>query len=592
MYNNELDISKIRTGVPGFDDLFYGGLRLPGWKEKNHRDGICIVIYGDRGISKSDLAMQIMRGVNEYFAKLYGPENRMAPKYQTLNHRESELKKKYIGLEVVGMIDDIKLPDVKPGSIHACRLCHYFPNLRVRLNGLVSTCTPQLQTCGVEEIKKCLICKLLRHEIVNYSDRSQSIHWTYGDVSDSKNLLDNLKDDVIDTGDIFEKDKDEDVSSNNYQSIPYRRFKFFQKQVSTAAEELDRRVNQSDTIGTDFKWSSYVIEGFTAFRDDELLRLPFTDLILKLRKTSAVSILVLDERGDRPHLNADIIIHMRYNTDIQAKYTYYELLIEKSDLQQHVHGWHKYRIMRDLSVKIYPSMHSLLTRRFSSDNAVLRLEQDNMRYPQSLLHCFQNKCARFGDEDPINFANIIKDAINDKSNKAIPYSSDNNKCKIELVDEQSYQELYTSIKHQTSNDNTTVAVFLLGKTEQHFRQFIQNHNFTESELKNLHYWETSLGCIWAEEYTSIIKEYIYRWKSLSKHRFLHIVIDDIANINLYPLIYRERLFIPVIANICKNASILQGYDENKRGISIQVSLVCTNNDIPQYKIIEQIVINQ
>lgn len=66
MCNNILDISKIRTGVPGFDDLFYGGLRLPGWKETNGRDGICIVIYGDRGISKSDLAMQIMRGVNDY----------------------------------------------------------------------------------------------------------------------------------------------------------------------------------------------------------------------------------------------------------------------------------------------------------------------------------------------------------------------------------------------------------------------------------------------------------------------------------------------------------------------------------------------
>lgn len=591
MSDNVLDISKIRTGVPGFDDLFYGGLRLPGWKENNGKDGICIVIYGDRGISKSDLAMQIMRGVDEYFKRMYGAD-KMSPKYQTLNHRESELRKKYVGLEVGSMIDDIKLPDVRSGAVHTCKLCQYFPNIRGRLNGLVNTCPPNNLPCGTDEIKNCLICKLLRHEIINYSDRSQSLHWTFGDVSDSSNLLDNLKEDAINTRDIFEKRKEEDIPSSNYQSIAYRRFKDFQKEISTAVEELDKNAIQTNSANTDFKWSSYVIEGFTAFRDDELLRLPFTDLILKMRKSAAVSILVLDERGDRPHLNADIIIHMRYNTDVAAKYTYYELQIVKSDLQQHVHGWHKYRKLRDLSVKIYPSIHSLLTRRFSSDNAVLRLEQDNMRYPQSLLHRFQNSCARGRDGESIKFADIISSALSDKSDKANPYSAANTACTIELVDEQSYQSLYESIRHQTSNGDTTAAVFLLGKTEQHFRRFIQNLNFPEASLKNLHYWETSLGCIWAEEYTSIIKDYIYRWKKLSKLKNLHIVIDDIANINLYPLMNRERLFIPVVANICKNASVLQGYDENDRGINIRLSLVCTNRDIPQYNVIEQIINNQ
>ena len=516
MSNNILDTSKIRTGVPGFDDLFYGGLRLPGWKEKDRRDGICIVIYGDRGISKSDFAMQIMRGVDDYFKSIYGGDSKMMPKYQTLNLRESELRKKYIGLEIGGMIDDIKLPDVKPDAVHICKLCQYFPNIRERLNEMVSTCPPNIQVCGEEEIKNCLICKLLRHEIINYSDRSQSLHWTYGDNSDSTNLLDNLKEDVINTDDIFEERRNEDIPSSNYQSIAYRRFKDFQKEISKAAEELSKPSNQArGNNDVSFKWSSYVIEGFTAFRDDELQRLPFTDLILKMRKTSAVSILVLDERGEGSHLNADIIIHMRYNTDVVAKYTYYELQVVKSDLQQHVHGWHKYRKLRDLSVKIYPSMHSLLTRRFSSDNAVLRLGQDNMRYPQSLLHRFQNNCARCKEEEPIEFASIVNTVLSEKTGVLNPYSSDNTACTIELVDDQSYQCLYDTIRRQTSEEDSTVAVFLLGKTEQHFRRFIQSQNFSKPSLMNLHYWETSLGCIWAEEYTSIIKDYVYRWKKMS-----------------------------------------------------------------------------
>ena len=79
---------------------------------------------------------------------------------------------------------------------------------------------------------------------------------------------------------------------------------------------------------------------------------------------------------------------------------------------------------------------------------------------------------------------------------------------------------------------------------------------------------------------------------MSKQKNLHVVIDDIANINLYPLMNRERLFIPVVANICKNSSMLQGFDENDRGVNIQLSLVCTDKEIPQYKQINQIVNNQ
>ena len=42
--NSLLNMSKIKTNVPGFDDLFYGGLRLPESKDCNDRDGICIVL--------------------------------------------------------------------------------------------------------------------------------------------------------------------------------------------------------------------------------------------------------------------------------------------------------------------------------------------------------------------------------------------------------------------------------------------------------------------------------------------------------------------------------------------------------------------
>lgn len=95
--NYALDLLKIKTNVSGFDDLLYGGLRLPELRDGSGRDGICIVIYGNRGIGKTDLAMQIMRGVDEYLNK-YSPNNKkITPKFKTLNHRESELRKNILG---------------------------------------------------------------------------------------------------------------------------------------------------------------------------------------------------------------------------------------------------------------------------------------------------------------------------------------------------------------------------------------------------------------------------------------------------------------------------------------------------------------
>ena len=87
--NNGLFITKISTGLRGFDDLFYGGLRLPGTSAKE--GGISVVIYGNRGISKSDLAMQIMYGIDSHIEKEL--RAKMEAHYFTLNHRESELKK-------------------------------------------------------------------------------------------------------------------------------------------------------------------------------------------------------------------------------------------------------------------------------------------------------------------------------------------------------------------------------------------------------------------------------------------------------------------------------------------------------------------
>lgn len=584
-YDNSLFISKISTGLQGFDDLFYGGLRLPGTNAD--RGGICIVIYGDRGISKSDLAMQIMYGIHNQIETIL--HNKMGVKYYTLNHRESELKKKFIGLKVAGLLNIIKYHE--PDDVeHICTLCKLFPDLRDNKKGLVLGDEYGGVNCDKDKINQCLICKLLRHEVVNYNDRSQTLHWTIGDVSDSTNVIAHLDDKYIETHDLFDNEvKPEGLPKDTYYSTALQKFKDIQKKIHEIRKKQKEHNERNGLLKT-FSNSCIVIEGFTAFGTEELNRLPYDDLIYNLRTVSAVSILVFDGRGGDLHLNADIIIKMRKHYDESMQYMYHELHVEKSDLQQHVNGWQKYRKQRDLSVEIYPSIHSQLLKRFASSNAVLRMEQVDMQYPQSLLRQFQNYCAKEQGKLKDFAEDLINNILCEKKEKSLVYVKSNTKATTHLIEADNYDKLFNEKIRQEliENEDYTVVFVLIGKSEQKLREKISGLELKEEQLKNIHYWEVGFGCMWSEEFVSIIKRYITRWKKNSSKKHLHIIIDDFANINIYPFMSREPLLVPALVTICHNATDARGYYNNSKGVEIEMSLVCTSKESSQYRVIKQL----
>lgn len=584
--NNKLFISKISTGLQGFDDLFYGGLRLPGTNAKG--GGICIVIYGNRGISKSDLAMQIMYGIDSHVEKVLG--SKMEAHYYTVNHRESELKKKYLGLKVSELLNAIRYQDNSQNAITKCLLCDWFPELPEQCKALLFEDGCGRHGCDFQMVEKCKICKLVRHEIINYNDRSETLHWTVGNTCDMSNYLARLDDSKIDTESIFgHENEDGNPSNRSYYSTAQQKFRQIQKKLFESTK--DYCVNRGEVSGGEngFQYSCIVIEGFTAFDTEELDRLPIDDLIHNLRSAAAVSVLVFDDRGKNLHLNADIIIQMRKQYDVSVKYMYHELHIEKSDLQQHVHGWQKYKKQRDLSVEIFPSIHSVLLKRFATSNSILRLEQGNMRYPQSLLQQFQYKCFR-QKEQPNKYASeLIARIIEEKEGRSHVFDPKNSKTKVDLIDSDCYESLYTStILQQLSKGKCTIVICLLGRNEQQLRKRLDLSGFSEEKLANIHCWEMGFGCIWPEEFISIMKRYINRWKKRSSNKHLHLIIDDFANINIYPLLEREPLLVPALVTLCQNATFAHGFENNDRGVDIELSMVCTSKDSKHYNIIKEL----
>lgn len=583
---NDLYLSKIKTYVPGLDDLFYGGLRLPDIRKDKQMDGICIVLYGERGVSKSDLALQIMRGVDRFLKYNADGSNKLKPRFCSLNHRESEWHIHYRGAEVVDMIDMVKAPDDTIDFNFKCKLCSYFKDLR-QLHNYFNP-LPGLKDggCDGDTIKECIVCKMIRHGIVIYNTRSRSLHWNVGSMSDKENYIASMEEDSIETADIFNNFQ-EGSGEGLYEQSPLQILNDMREEVYDAVEKLGEIRDKNRY----FYWSSCVIESFTAFSDEDLSRLPYADLIRKLRKASAVSILVFDERGANLHLNADIIIHMRKNVDPKSSYQYQELHIVKSDCQPHVQGWHKFRTVNGLKDVVYPSIPHLLMTRFEIDNAVPRLEFEDMRFPQWLLKKFQTTFASF-QKDMNDFdleQRALSSILSGKSDGGVPYDESFSTMSIEVVEtRESYDQLFASIDRQLYDSDTTVSFFLLGKSEQTFRKQVWERNYSVSELKNLHFWEATSAYVWPEIFASVIKHYVNRWKQNSTHKHLHIVVDDFACVDLYPLMEHEPLLPLALVNICQNEIPPRTYEQVNRDVRITLTMVCTSSEGDYYKTLCQL----
>ncbi len=581
---DSLFLSKIKTEVPGFDDLFYGGLRLP---NNEQQDGLCIVIYGERGVSKSDLALQIMRGVNRYFKSSANNAIGTSPRFCSLTHRESELEKHYRGAEVVDMLDVIKTPEESLRPESRCRLCACFNELGRVWNNLPAK-QDSSRGCGCEDIEKCAVCKLIRHGVIVYNSRSQSLHWNVGSVSDEDNLLSHMSDEAIGVSGIFRKQTQEETGEF-YEKTPLQVLNDMREEVYNIVKESEEGVK---TVTKKHKRSACVIEGFNAFNDDDLMRLPYADIIRLLRKLYAVSILVFDKRGGDLHLSADVIIHMRNRIDARTFYQFQELYIVKSDCQPHVRGWHKYRTIYGMKIVVYPSIPYLLMSRYETDDAVTRLEHESLLYPQPLLHKFQSEVIlESKNKDFGEYAVSIMNAIfTGRKGEGNPYDSGNSTVSLYMVENKNdYDQLYAQVHKQISEEKTLLAVFLLGKTEQGFRKTVKEWQYQRESLRNIHCWEVSSAYIWPEVFASVVKQYIMRWKRSPLRQHLHIIVDDFANIGLYPLMNNEPLLPCALAMICKNATTVRERGSSDRPVQITLSMVCSSRQSPYYQPLCQLI---
>ena len=547
---------KISTGISGLDDLFYGGLRLPNPEEET---GICIAIYGNRGISKQDIAMQIMYGVSR--------DQHSTCRYFDINRDLNDMKTRYYGLHIGRMIQQIRQSNsVEP---HQCELCRHFDLKILEKDHVHFSIWDKNSDWKIEESQKvkcynkdqkevyCDLCKLIRHEIINYNDRTGCLHWTIGDSSDESNKFADGKkiaDECFPS--VFNKIRDFE------NRTPIQKYNIIYQEI----KELP-----NNDLG------SIVIGGFTAI-GDELYKLQYNALIDELRKKAKVSIIVFDERGKDLHLNTDILIEMRVREDEHTHYIHHELRVAKSDLQRHVYGWHHYKKLRDLSIEVYPNVHALMSHRFASTYALNRLERDSLRFPQTLLQKFQDKASNIRDNRDNNMKELLSIVSELKKDCSETHSYNHL-----TIDHENISVLCKKLKQ----DETMLAL-LFGKNEHCFYNVIEK-SINKENLRNIHCWSVRPSDILPEEILGVIKQYVnHWWNNTTKKSTLHIYIDDFAQFWLYPLLYREQNFLPALFSICNEVRYDRDFRQKFVEHQIVLHLIDSDNGYPQLRHIEQL----
>ena len=108
---------KVPTGVCGLDSLFYDGLQLQNFNEKdsssenksrNKEKGLIIMLKGVRGINKMHLAMQMLHGISRSIYSIPGlSKYASVPYFFSLNKTKEDLSDFFLDYLITRQIDII-----------------------------------------------------------------------------------------------------------------------------------------------------------------------------------------------------------------------------------------------------------------------------------------------------------------------------------------------------------------------------------------------------------------------------------------------------------------------------------------------------
>lgn len=578
--------NKLSTGILGLDKLFYGGIQL----HNSNNDGTVIVITGERGVYKTNFAIQLTHGLLKSLQRQQITTTDSKTKFYSLNKDRKELEQSYYNMLITKRIEEFIIEVISnPTKINQQGDDPFICNI-------ISKIEYKLSNKGIIRNKADII-KLLSERTVHYNVRTCAFHIKRSDEegdNDDNMLCTSMNNDEL--KELLSNDEANWVEFDDCDSEDNGELKTY-KYANNSTSKFQQIIDDFALKNYTEKRPCIVIEGMSDISDNNLGMLPFSHIEHTLRKASTISILVFDERYKNIKCNADIVIEMRSNEANLEGYTHHELKISKSVFQVVTLGWHQYKCRDSGIIEVFPSLHRILQKR--NHISQIALTTHNSILNESYGQFLNRPNFKLSNDDHTNYTNYNdnKELIQTKLlNDIFQNSSLRDSNSSNYIQNNWLAEVLFGKDHFVQSSERwhvhTYATAIIGNPHTYKRTLLNammfssackqehtlallfdkdlntackqlvcpgNKNSTSDQCKccysYIHSFPIRMGCISAEELFAVLEEQI-NIKFPEGQSIKHIVIDDLQKIDYsFPLIKSNSLFLSALITFCREKNI-------------------------------------
>lgn len=636
----KLSFHKVRTNIPGFDELLYGGLDI---------SSPCTVIFikGEEDAERALFGLQLLYGLAQSIKDILP---------------EADFKKYYPNfistVQDPAYINDVLLDIIISSSITQLRNQKLSSN--IKYSSTFSSVFFKLDKILCEDFEPSLydylpfniiedIDELICMEAAYYSNRTNSLHFRTKDAtSDTSNILFGRKWHEIINYFVFEPSKEKKPHPSLLKIMndlsEYVGFNYIPMYISHERDmaTIKQKIFKTNIISIDIpdvdeNKAQNLIEAILETKNEckkiaKKIEESLAQEEIENRKPNEsvphhVIVVTLPFGVERliPDYLADMIISLK-PTEIQ-NYRIDQLSIDKSKLQTSSLGWHQYKY-RDYGFEVYPSLHRIFQVRRYLQRAMVYTHSNVISdtYQQYLFQTNSDNCNN-SLQDYLNSKCKITEAYLEAlyPEQRLDYRTSELLSRIILHNPErepqkgDTEAMIQNHIHKTQEGVTAIIgngntfkrfltfggifsssinkehtlILMLNKDERMIRRRLGcpariNRDRSDKRCGNcysfIHFMNIMMGCITPEEFIYYLQLQLDTPFQDGK-TIKRIIIDDLQILDYcFPLLKNNSLFISALAMLCRERDITLHILCDKNGESVQAlraiadNIICTDRD--------------
>lgn len=560
--------NKLRTGISGLDSLFYGGIHLePEVNAKKEYNSLLLLARGRHGVNKVHLAMQMCEGLHNSLRNreeknpkmdwIHLPSNDSNKEkrvlFVSLNKDTERLRNTYIGFYIQRLINYVQTGRMNKNEFSEC-----IKNFDWKKDENLSDEIKELLHINLQE--NCVgdgVIKGIIDGSVFYDARTRQLHLkstnTFPPVLYTLSLdnTDNKLENKIDIHFIGCDDKEihkKDLKDDTLTS--------FNKMLSSLLNMYEG--------GTNNRINCLMIDGLSKLTEEEIGECCFSDLTKVMRKVCKIGIITADEKLQPTSVAVDMVIDMEIREEHNPDCQQHVLKISKCLYQDHVYGWHCYK-MRRIGIEVIPSLHFQMNSRFHMDDAAYYASLGIDDVPCDYF-ISEYVSSAMPDKDVSIIWKEYKKYYEEKDKDKLYNSLGKGELfaiNVDRLDDGKYlfKKLNGLLDENRNNDSILFVDLSRNRQEFYFNYQAEFHRFYSKD--KIHLFNFRPGFIHDDDFLYSIEKQIQaivrrEHEGLDDDEVkkyydsVHLVIGDINYINFaYPCLNRDGLLLPAISNFTK-----------------------------------------